>query len=386
MPKHKDDARKVLPKKDATESKAPQESLQEQYHVFVSERMAETKGWRNEMNELGQGSLTDHVASVFRSSGVPDPMQRMSEVEQAVRRQQDIQAKKRERKRDRMREAIRGANKQMGEGGHQHSQNDGALEESSKGQDKLFRAVTNVVHEHLWTEVNRFHTKEEAIGFVMECQPFSFAPVIENGDAWPQFATSHEAFEYVLKMAPVPMNYSSTVNGFKRRLRIRLMDNEQEHETVRKQVPTHSKRRTSALRQGTGPVATQPRKPWTVEATGTFFENPTTRQELVEKRASMRAEGAVKYFLAVAQDLVQMVLQEGYKVQSRCSIPLSASPQEALSAWKSKGKDVKATVLTVTIPPEIDVVPNRKQGFLVRVKELPPSCFRTKKADTAAPQ
>merc|ERR1711865_406535 len=123
-------------------------------------------------------------------------------------------------------------------------------------------------------------------------------------------------------------------------------------------------------------------KPWLVDGSGTFFESPTSLQSTALK------EGG-RYFIAVSQDVAPTVQQEGYKVQRRFSIPCSATPQEALMAWskneqRCNRKGTKAVALAVVIPPEIDVVAHRKGGFLLRCKELPPSCFRAKKVAPAA--
>lgn len=358
--------------------KTDEESLAERYYSIVSERMQSSKGWRREMDGLGGGSLSDHVSSVFYSYGDLDPVKRMNEVEHAVRRQQEIQAEKRTRKKEKMREAVRGANKQLTEG------SSGGKRDTVK-EDKLFRTITDVIQDNPWSELNSFKTKEEAVGFIMECQPFSFTPLLDPSDEpLPKFETSHEALEYVLKMTPVPMSYMSTVSDFKRRLRIRFVDVEEDPDSMKKVVHSRSKRRNSALSTRattTTFAAAQPQKPWVVDASGTFFESPTSLRGL--------RDVGTKYFIAVAQDLVQTVQQEGYRVQTRCSIPLSATPHEALAAWKLNNQrcnrmdNVKAVVLPVVIPPEIDVVAHRKQGFLVRVKELPPSCFRVKKAGQA---
>lgn len=371
--------------KTAKESAVSKDTRDGRYYHIVAERMKLTKGWRSEMDQLEDGSLPDHVASVFDFfGGGLDPVKRMAEVENAVRRQQEIQKEKRERKKERMKSAVRKANDQIGEGGLS------ILKEETQKPSKLMQAVSAAMarDDNAWTEVNSFKTKEEAVVFIMECQPFSFAPILDpTDDPIPKFETCHEAAAYVSKMHPVPMTYVSTVNDFKRRLRIRLVDVE-ENDSKTRLLSVRSKRRTSASRvstTATTPVAPaqapKPKKPWLVEASGTFFTSPS----------SLRGcrEPGTKYYLAVAQDTAQTIQQEGYRVQKRCSIPLSATPQEALLVWarnnqKPNRKDIpKATVLTVVVPMEMEIVAHRQQGFLVRTKELPASCFRVKKTGPA---
>merc|ERR1719387_197831 len=121
------------------------------------------------------------------------------------------------------------------------------------------------------------------------------------------------------------MTYMSTVNDFRRRLRIRLVDVE-EHDSKKNLMHANRKRRGSLTNRGSmiDKIAVAPdtsmKKPWLVEASGTLFDSPS----------SLRAvrEAGTKYYIAVAQDLAEKIMEEGYKVQTRCSIPLSATPQE----------------------------------------------------------
>lgn len=357
------------------------EKVDEGYYQMVAQRMQQTRGWRPEMDKLGAGRLSDHVAGVLLAHGGLNPVNRLAEVEHAVRRQHELQAEKRLRKKERMRDAVRGANNKH------EAREPGSVNAPSEDRPKMLghrgsdlaNAVKDLIDES-WAEVSSFKSKEEAVGFVMECQPFSFAPVLDRGsEPLPKFETNHEAVEYVLKMDPVPLHFVSTVNDFKRRLRIRFVEVTEEDST-RKAASSRSKRRVSAVAATMERAAAgAAQKPWLVEAAGSFFESPSSLRSV--------REAGTKYFIAVAQDLVQTVQQEGYRVQNRCSIPLSASPQEALAAWTRYKKDpttgrvhTKAVVLPVVIPPEMDVVTHRNSGFLVRTKELPPSCFRVKKA------
>merc|ERR1711865_19622 len=178
-------------------------------------------------------------------------------------------------------------------------------------------------------------------------------------------------------------NYVSTVADFKRRLRIRMAEVDENGPMTPKKATSRRKQRGSmAAGAQAAAAAVVIAKPWLVEGSGTFFESPTSLQSTALK------EGG-RYFIAVAQDVAQTVQQEGYKVQRRFSIPCSATPQEALMAWSKNEqrcdrKGTKAVALAVVIPPEIDVITHRKGGFLIRCTELPPSCFRAKKVAPAA--
>jgi len=393
-------------------------SPSEVYCCSVAERMARPKGLTSKTDRGSDGlSLKDHVVSVFEACGL-DPARRMSEVQHAVQRQQELQAEKKQRKKDRMRDAVRGANKKL----TLHADAGGLI--MPKLESSLLRAVTQAVCES-WSEVSSFKTQEEAVCFIMECQPFSFTPTLDPGvRPFPKFDNSHEASEYVLNMKPMPLTFASTVVEFKRRLRIRFVDASEDGDGTKKLLPSRSKRtRNSAIIVSARAVSAHAQKPWKVEACGDFFESPGSLKS--------PREAGTKYFIAVAQDIAQTVQQDGFKVQKRSSIPCSATAEEALAAWSQNEQRVKkeleekvkkledeqlqgaaensqlklfksqlaklerkgnskATVLPVIIPPEIAVVPHRKQqakdlppsfdGFLIRSKELPPSCFRIKKA------
>merc|ERR1719478_1471450 len=146
----------------------------------------------------------------------------------------------------------------------------------------MWKTVSGAMHAYnaIWTVVSNFATKEDAVGFIMECQPFSFAPVqqADNPNIFPKFDTSHEALAYTLKMKPVPMVYESTVADFKRRLRIVFLESD---------GPEEKKKMVSLRRKGHSEVvapvrSAAPLKPWVVEASGTFFESPISLRTSVE--------------------------------------------------------------------------------------------------------
>jgi hypothetical protein len=351
------------------------ETPRDAYFRNVTEAAEQSAMWmpvvdqrKEELEQIGGGSMLDHIVSTFQSSGISDPIQRFNEVEIAVRRQLQLMQEKKSRKKDRFRDAARKAGQLAPE-----------KQEKAKASENLVQAVREAVNEQVWTEVSSFKTKEQAVGFILECQPFAFTPLLEEGEApLPKFENSQELVEYVMQIVPVPMKYESSVAEFKRTLRIRLVDIEEQEDPARKAIST-GRRRMSALRKNTVVVPRKEPKPWLVEATGSFFESPTSTSLRCPKEDR-------KFFIAVAQDVTQTVLQEGYKVKLRYSIPCSATPAEALAAWNKndqkagrKPGEKKAIALPVVVPPEIDVVVHREKGFLIRCQELPASCFRSKK-------
>merc|ERR1711933_409299 len=121
--------------------------------------------------------------------------------------------------------------------------------------------------------------------------------------------------------------------------------------------------------------STKERKPWMVEAAGSIFDRPPSLRDL--------KEGCARYFIAVAPDVEKRVLAEGFRVKRRCSIPCSATPQEALAAFsrteqrQGRSPNADAKVLAVTLPQDAltDVIRHREGGFLIRRTELSPGCF-----------
>jgi len=195
----------------------------------------------------------------------------------------------------------------------------------------------------------------------------------------PKFENAHEAVEYVMKLNPIPMAYVSAKDNFKRRLRIRLVDTDDVDDHTKKALSSRRKTRNSQFQKAAAEYsAGREQKPWMVEAAGTFFEKPSWKNRGDER----------KFYIAMAQDVAATVLQEGYKVKLRHSIPCSGSVSEALDAWSrnearcNRKASAKASVYQVLIPPDVHVVTHSQKGFLIRTQELPPTCLKPiKKAD-----
>lgn len=357
--------------------------------------------------ELWGTDVQTHILEVFAASGVHDLAARKQQVEAAAKRQQQLIAERKSRKKEKLRETARAA-------GGLASENKEATEKPNilDAAKKLVQANDGVesgaASGLTWTELEGFKTREEALQFIMECQPFDYMPenVVSRGDALPRFENCREAHAFVKGLLPPPSEFMSTTKDFKRRLRIRRVDPEQTAEDAEKRlVPTQRPaaggaglrgRRGSFLRSAaTYQTAARPpptarrkeHKEWRVEASGQLFERPTKLRE------DAVIAGA-RYYVAVASSVERRVLSEGFRVRRRTSIPCSATPQDAVRAFEGDDKPrasglslgrPSVSVLAVQVPAGVDVVPHRKGGFVIRVQELPASCFRRQRAAGAAP-
>jgi len=229
---------------------------------------------------------------------------------------------------------------------------------------------------------------------------------------------------YVLQLQPVPEEFVSQDMIFRRRLRVRKAAPGETKEEIAAKLAI-KKHRSLVGRAGTGTktgnlaaltqsTGTEPKR-WLVEAAGTLFEVQPSLRPL--KEVSQR------FYIAVPIELEKKILNDGFHVKRRLSIPCSGSPQQALAAFakneqrekKAKEGDArqneegatglqeealqktrqrqevealsqgtKAIVLAVTILPEmkIDVVAHRDGGFQIKSQSLPGSCFqRAKRTD-----
>merc|ERR1711924_565180 len=158
-----------------------------------------------------------------------------------------------------------------------------------------------------YNEVQAFKTQEDALRFVMECQPVDYQPIREEKEdfgavgfgavleePFPKWETGREAFEWVVEhMKPWPTEFVSVSGEFKRRLRIREATAEeqkkQQEQDIHKAVASSSLVRTerrsrmnmarstllpkvrAAMASGTLTAHTKEVKPWLVEAAGKLF-------------------------------------------------------------------------------------------------------------------
>jgi len=243
-----------------------------------------------------------------------------------------------------------------------------------------------------WSPVEKFQTYEEALRFVMKCQPFDFLPVGFEVVQPNRFdSISGDPYEKAISMIPVPGDFISTVGEFKRRLRVRHRHEDPEDAPSKKNSRNTLNRVFGAKALKGQSTANQPPpldpsiaaeyaiepsppKPYHVEAAGGLFQHPASLRNL--------KENVVRYYIAVNPDIEKKVLAEGFKVKKRTSIPCSATPQEAISHFKNGelrcGRKASAypSVLPVNVPPTIDVVAHKSGGFLIRATELPPSYFK----------
>lgn len=267
-----------------------------------------------------------------------------------------------------------------------------------------------------WTVVQEFGTKEDALRFVLECQPFDYRPAGDAYDDFPRFQNSKDCLAYVMALEPFPSEFQSCEPVFKRRLRLQLAKEGE-------QKPDSAQRKTKPRPRTVMGQPSSDGARWQVQAAGCLFETPGLRM-LAEKPPAQR------YYIAVPPEMEKKVLAEGYQPQKRSSIPCSSSPQEALAAFMKvtkrmkeereqvdkrkkesqvlqQGEDslddrvwrhlewtaaselypvlsedlrgVRATVLAAVVPPELgfDIVACQSGGFIIRTKgrALPGSCF-----------
>jgi len=327
-------------------------------------------------------TLEDHVSAVLAAGGVSDANMRMQQVDKASRYQHQLLQERKQRKKDRltqerMKEAARLSGVKISD-----------VIEFDKSGDKLTSAVMKAVDNFMdqdgasvsdtqqnWREVQSFPTQQEALRFVVGCQPFPYQSVeAAQGivEPFPKFETGNDAFEYVIKMDPLPSEFVSIPSTFKRRLRIRKV----EQQTI-SEVPRASlrKSRTLGLKSRMAPPEAAPavkqhKVRWVVESAGQLFERPPSLRGLCDI--------GNRYYIAVTPEVAKRVLEEGFRVTRRGSIPCSATPQEACAAFM-KTQSGQPDILAVNLPPEIDVVAHRESGFLIRAKELPKECFKLHK-------
>mmetsp|Transcript_24773 Transcript_24773/g.73693 ORF Transcript_24773/g.73693 Transcript_24773/m.73693 type:complete len:269 (+) Transcript_24773:1-807(+) len=223
-----------------------------------------------------------------------------------------------------------------------------------------------------WTKVQAFATRDEAIQFVVGCQPIDYMPDGYEG-AWPHFEDSRKAYEHVMGLSRLPTEFVSVGEAFQRRLRVRRVESEElvlgspaAGRAVKKLL---SKRRKAQVASQGDQVraAVKQAKDWHVEAAGVLFNRSSSQKTL-------KAEVGLKYFLAVEHDLERKVLAEGFRVARRSSIPCSARVEDAIQAFARHHPGVRASVLAVNLPANagFDIVQHKRGGCLILAKELPP--------------
>jgi len=340
-------------------------------------------------------SLKEHISAVFEAkSGVLDfASRRLERVQAALEMQREMQKEKKLRKSDRMVKISARAVMQSYD-------NPGAEKMNWNAAASAMAAAAFVEVAELntsWVEVNAFKTLKEALGFVIECQPFDYRPAGQLGESYPRFQNSRESLAHVLKMDPVPDEFVSIETMFRRRLRVRRAKPGETKEEIasklaqRKHRAIIGRKQRETVTSTTGPEGQilEP-KCWIVEAAGSLFERPPSLRAL---------QDGLRYYVAVSPEVEKKVLAEGFKVKRRSSIPASGTPQEALAAFarselrreeaalplrgatsgkqEKEHKGPRATVLAVALTADmgIDVVAHRNGGFHIRSQYLPASCF-----------
>eukprot|EP00928_Gymnodinium_smaydae_P040085 TRINITY_DN27249_c0_g1_i1.p1 TRINITY_DN27249_c0_g1~~TRINITY_DN27249_c0_g1_i1.p1 ORF type:complete len:516 (-),score=141.85 TRINITY_DN27249_c0_g1_i1:123-1670(-) len=239
-------------------------------------------------------------------------------------------------------------------------------------------------------QVGRFKSYEEALQFVMRCQPFDFAPVLNGHAAFPRFEHKKDAFLHALTLQPPPTLFVGLPGGGEARRHLRIVKEDPVEAAAkegkpRKSVTGRARRGSLGLGMYESAMAAREREKkqnqYVVESVGEMFERPASLRDLRDVNA--------RYYIAVSSEVYARVLVEGFRVKRRTSIPCCATAQDAISHFKqAEARSGKSStshshampcLLTVTLPPHIDVVPHKDGGFLIRAKELPPSVFRDRK-------
>eukprot|EP00440_Ansanella_granifera_P057329 gb/GFBE01062142.1/.p1 GENE.gb/GFBE01062142.1/~~gb/GFBE01062142.1/.p1 ORF type:complete len:443 (+),score=115.83 gb/GFBE01062142.1/:1-1329(+) len=416
------------------EGSRPPSSNDEDYFAHVAKRVQATTGKRGEVQRWADLQRTDvpgHIEAVFTGCAF-DCGARALLVQKALQVQQQFLKDRKSKRSEKMMKLTTRSLRIAG------SEDPEKPKDSYNPAAALAAAAFVEVSElkTQWIEVQAFRSQQEALRFIIECQPFDYRPSGPEYDNFPRFQNSRDALAYTLnlvKKAEVE-EFVSTEAMFRRRLRIRkAAPGETKEEVAAKAAMKKHKSLMGRMRDRSStinPLGAAPQqalvhepKRWLVEAAGVLFERPPELR-------SLRELPTHRYYIAVSPDMEKKVLSEGFKVTRRCSIPCSATPQEALAAfarnekrlkeeheekekklkesrnpaggsddrlWDSwdtsiaatqlfaalgEGRDEdkrgpKASVLAVTIPAElgIDVIAHSKGGFIIRSQTLPASCF-----------
>mmetsp|Transcript_92240 Transcript_92240/g.183163 ORF Transcript_92240/g.183163 Transcript_92240/m.183163 type:complete len:413 (-) Transcript_92240:118-1356(-) len=348
----------------------------------VSADKGEVSQWL-ENNSPGN-SACDHITDVLRAGGITDTASRLRLVGAAARRQQQRlqecpppQLIIPRSGRHRSRRVVPATTATATPGEHQPDRS--ATPKKVPAPVSTPTEASPSSDDRTWVQVEGFTTRDEAVSFVLNCQPFEYKPI--QGEAPADIedrAVNPESIEFL-----------SAGGDFKRRLRVRKQDlSEQRSQSCEASNPQRCQATLSpGFREttgGSGGAHTgQMRRceplllrPWVVEASGALFDRPESLRAL----RTTRGPAPPRYFVAVAADIEKRVLSEGFRVKRRCSIPCAATPKDALLAWQSvqrtgQAVSVRPSVLMVTLPPDIDVVSNRDGAFRIKARELPAVCF-----------
>jgi len=366
-----------------------------------------------EWTHLRESSVTEHIDQIFAMAAMEDTAGRASMVQNAIEEQEKFLKEKRARKSVKL---VRAAQKAL----EVARKNNGGYNKAKALAAAAFVEVSELKTK--WSLVQTFQQKQDALRFIFQCQAFEYRP--SGHDDFPRFQNSKDAIAYVLALDPAPEEFVCVEPLMKRRLRLRQAAPKETKETVAQQRAKATQR--ILIGHARRPAGEEDR-PWLVEAAGDIFATPPLR--------SLSEKTAQRYYIAIPPEVEKKVLTEGYYPTKRSSVPVSASPAQALAAYlkvlrrskeeraevdkkrkenQSQSEDslddrlwdlwewtsahelfpvlsedqrgVRAAVLGVQVPPEMmmDVVTHPQGGFLIRTKgqALPGSCFsRVKRSD-----
>jgi len=384
---------------DTEDAEVPEQAPDEEavqvppHKIYFHDVGAKLAGQRKTVQRFAEArdvSVEEHIEAIFEGSGMQDAQARKSMLEQALLQQQQFLKEKKAKRSEKM---IRVNTKILHAAVGAASSEDNGGAKPFKPAHALAAAALFEVSELAtqWTQVQAFRSRMEALRFIVTCQPFDYKPAGEEFDNFPRFQTSRDLLAYIMEMHSEPEEFVSTEPMFKRRLRVRkTAPNEQKNDVASKMALKKHRLLVGRMRDRAGYAQPTPQqnhtaetKCWLVEAAGVLFEKPKSVRDL--------REVLQRYFVAVSPEIEKKVLAEGFRVRRRCSIPCSATPQEALAAFaaneKREGKvkegpdgkkqGTKAVVLAISLPPElgIDVVAHKDVGFQIRSQTLPATCF-----------
>eukprot|EP00435_Cladocopium_sp_Y103_P030914 s2342_g7.t1 len=142
-----------------------------------------------------------------------------------------------------------------------------------------------------------------------------------------------DAIAYVLALDPPPEEFVCVEPLMKRRLRLRQAAPKETKAEVAQQRALDGVKPPQLCAKATQRIligharrpAGEEDRPWLVEAAGDIFATPPLR--------SLSEKTAQRYYIAIPPELEKKVLTEGYHPTKRSSVPVSASPAQAVAAY-----------------------------------------------------
>ncbi|CAE7937967.1 unnamed protein product, partial [Symbiodinium necroappetens] len=243
------------------------------YYEQVAESFRLFEGDSDAVQNWAEASGTDvasHIRTVFEAAAYTDPSTRAAMVERGIQMQQQLLKEKRVKKSEKL---VRAASKAL-----EIARADSGYSTAKALADAAFLEVAALRTK--WTVVQEFGTKEDALRFVLECQPFDYRPAGDAYDDFPRFQNSKDCLAYVMALEPFPSEFQSCEPVFKRRLRLQLAKEGE-------QKPDSAQRKTKPRPRTVMGQPSSDGARWQVQAAGCLFETPGLRT-LAEKPPAQR--------------------------------------------------------------------------------------------------